>query len=928
MSIQYIENISIDGKGNSVNRTLFNGYIYRLNYNISFGESKSTITTNLVSEDGSYSIAKSDLNYSRVYPIKIGSSINVNMYLKRAKKIVDPNSKILELEFCDTSTKLDTLFVGLKKKHGLISKGNILIVGREVHPCDRDYDGEIDKLEQIENICHPCRNNSVTDARREIVNCKEITKYAIFDVVYNFTMLLKELRKNGVKIQSSIQDPNPKYFARHTGTLRDVLKSWSDDFGWSFYWEDEQVKFIDLRNTIDVAANVAQFCPNLSAFEEEWSVEDTFVTKSISSYERPGENENYTCQDAKYLRLPLYEPGGSGFSSELSITTKIKKIPAGLALYSKTLRDLYYTYDYYHLRSAEDYVLNKFMPKIGLKILSAAITLNPLQSAGGLKTGGLQGGSLEPSNGLFAPKGMPLNPDPSQSIAFLESSVPAELQAVKAAISSNLKYKMCFELLTEEEQWLVANGLARDPEDYFFFIGYYDEVLDEGHFQEEREFAENFIGKYHIYQPNLSDPLDAMFFEDTTYKEETICNQNIKINDVEVSYRALAMGNKDSFSFFNSAGATDVGDTRTLSSLDFFKWLRIARDSNEASLAPNKDRLFKLVVIRKDNAQFYPSPSAAQDVDPEDTEKPKDNIKNSALIQEAQKGAIIRIEKKNNSQGEFIPRKVTDDGIDKNIDRSKVFVFIGRKVDRDDYRVVTNNSLNNANLLGSLYDGKPLYFSYGEATDTFQNDKGEVFYEYPDFKCLPVGNENNLCFKRNFHTPVGTFSYYEPTYSLYGIVIEKSKTIKKKHEKIQNVFVDGDNPDSQTSRLEVNYRNISDDDINIYENTPNNKCRYNLKKIKELHERFAKNLNIKQNKPSVNKTFTVEGIDINGSPKISDGLLSVSISLEEDGVRTTYSFGNRTKKPLAEDFLKAQDLSSNQTRIYSIPIPPRKTNTL
>jgi len=931
MSIKYIEAISIDGKGNSPNRKLFNGYIYRLNYDISFGDGKSKVITNLGSEDGTFSIAQSDLNYSRIYPIKIGSNINVNMFLTRVRKIVEPLSKMLELEFSDTSTKLDTYFVGLKTKHGMESQKNLIIVGREVHPCDRDYTGDIDDLEQIENECHPCRNTAIADARKEIVNCKEITKYSILDVVYNFSMLKKALIESGINIQN-VQDPNPEYFARHTGKVREVLKNWCEDFGWAFYWEDEQVKFIDLRKNIDVAASVAQFCPNLSAYEEEWSVEDTFVTKSISLYERAGSNEEFNCEDAKYLVLPPYEPGSAGVGEDLAITNKIKKIPAGLSLYSKTLRDLYYAFDYYSLRSAGDYTKGKFMPKIGLKIVSDPITLTGQitgGSGGGLEpSGGLEGGSLEPSAGMYAPTYMPLKPEDSQSMSFLDSyTTNNKLLAVKALINSNAKYKMCFQLLSEEDQWVVANGLAKDKEDFFFFVGYYDETLDEGHFEEERQFASEFLGRYHVYSPDMNNPLDAMFFEDTTFKEQTICNQNIRLNDVEVTYNALSIGAGDNLRFINNPGSSSTGQPDTLSSLPFFKWLNIARNSNEASIAPDKNILFKLLIIEKSDAQFYPSPSTAQDIDPEDIEKPKDAIKNTELIQEAQKNAIIRLERKNNAYGEFIPRKVTDNSIDKTLDRSKVFIFLGRKVGRDDYRVVTSNAFNNANLIGTPFDGRPLYFSYGGITNTFEDKDGEVFYQYPEFKCQPVGNFDNYCFKRSFKTPVGVFTYYEPTYSIYGTVLQKTKTIKRRNEKIQNIFYFGNEVNPQTARLDVNFRNISDDDINDYQNTPNNQCRYNLDKIRKLHERFAKNINLEQSKPSVKKTFTVEGIDILGKPKIADGLLSISIGLDQDGVRTTYQFGNVTARPRAEGLLKSEDLTKLYTEAYDLPIAPRTSNT-
>lgn len=926
MAIHYIDSITIDGKGNGPSRKLFNGYIYRLNYDLKMGDGKSKILANIASEDGTYTISQADLNFDRLYPIKIGTGISVNMFLEKYRLLVEPDSKLVELQFSDTSRKLDITFVGLYKKHGTISRGNLLIVGKEVHPCDKDFDGDIDDLKEIEDPCYPCRNTARKEAEMTRINCLEMSKYQIFDVMYNFDDLVAVLSTK-FKIQP-ITNPNPKYKTKHTGSVREVLQSWCSDFGWTFYWEDETIKFLDLRKTLDVSANIEDFCPNLSAYEEEYSIEDTVQSGFISLYERAGKRQKYECIGARHFRLPVYEPGSN--STELSITSKIPVEAAGLAQYNETLRDLWYYYDYYGLRSAADYKKNQFLSKWGLTILSEPVTLragnNGQASSSSLQTGGLSTGSLgttriEPSIGLNKPAGFPENPEPTSDLAFLNSSVPtAALRAVQAAILGNLKYKMCFELLTAEEQWMVANGLVKNADDYFFYVGYYDEDAHRYHIAEERSFGSEFMGRFHIYKPDMNDPDDVEFFEDYTFRQDEICDIKIRTNDKKISYENLNDGSNDSIKFYNNPGESEDGSIDTLSSLPFAKWLTIFRDSyGDAKVPTNRQRMFKMVVVQKSGELFTPSPDSQYTVEDVEDGKVKDAIKNPKLIQTVHKHSPIIIEQKNNDKGEFIPRKVLGAEYDKTIDRSRVFICMGRAVGKDDFRMTSANGMNVTQLQGMPFDGRPIKTEYENEFDL----QGKTMYRYPELKCKTIGNESIFCKRRSFQTPEAVFTYYEPTYALYGVVLEKKKEIDDDIDKLQNVFQSNMEVGSTIASLKVIERNISDDEIRVFENK-NGTCRYNLEKIREFHENFVRNLDYTQKEPLVSKTFTIEGIDLAQQPKIGDGLISLSINLEQDGgIQTTYTLGTRLMTPMDEKVLRGMtNTFSNVAQInYNPPNP-------
>lgn len=938
MAIKYIDQITIDGAGSSPNRKLFNGYIYNLTYKIGVAGDRSEVTANLFSEDGEYSIQKGDINWNKIYQINIGKNLVFNGYLVRYK-LDKSTRKTLELKFVDTSVKLDQYFVGLKNKHGKKSQGNIIIVGREFHPCDRDYDGDIDSIPDIRDECHPCRNQADRDAKQDrLINCRDLNYNKIFPVQYNFTQLIEKLRDK-FNIQLTLKDPNTKYYKDTTGSVREVLESWCSDFGWTFYWENETIKFLDLRKTIDVKAKLSNYAPNVSAISEEYSVEESFDRIVASYYERGGTRDEYKCEDAMHFSIPVLVPNRVDLGAELQITDRIPEVAAGLIQYSEALRDLWYWYDHYSLRSPEDYYYGRKLHKVGLEILSNPIMLdgsNPVGSGGLDAASGLSTASLEPSTGLGKPDGMPSNPDPSSTLEFLLSSPPTPaLLNVKAMILNNPKYKMCFELLKPEDQWVVANGLTRNKDDYFFFVGYYDEGLHNEHKQNEGNYGAEFLNKYHVLLPNTNNPIEKKFFEDQTFPEEDACGVKIRTNDAKITYDFLGNGGDGNVEFFNTPANAAKGDIKNLSDLPFHKWLKIFTDADGqpdsepeqiTKLAEKRAAMFKAIVVQKSNASFYPSPQTRTTGDPEE-DRPKNEIKDPKLISLAAKNSLVIVQERNNQLGEFVPRKLlelTNTPLDRSIDRSHVYIMAGRVVKESEYRVVTNNAINPSAPLRNLFDGKPEKKEFNDEDGT----DGETFYKYGDLKCLPLGNILPFCRKRNFKTPVGVFSYYEPTYSDYGVVLEKTKNIKHAIQKLEMPIWDRLNIKKNVGRLDVKQINISDEEIRIFKNEQNS-CRYDKKKIRDYHDLQSKHLAATVDKPLEAMQITIEGIDLATKPTIGDGLIGVDISMTDDGgITSTYSLGTTLFKIPNIDVIRLMDEATRRKSVFGIEPPaPHKQDT-
>lgn len=939
MAIKYIDAISVDGAGSSVDRKLFGGYIHNLSYRIGVAGDKSEVVVNLWSEDGDYSITKSDLNWSKLYKINIGNNISFNGYLVKYK-LDKSDRKTLELKFADTSVALDRYFIGLKNRHGKRTDGNIIIVGREFHPCDRDFDGDIDSIPDTADKCHPCRNQASKEAEFRLVNCKQMNKYEIFDVKYNFTMLIAELRKT-FKVQFDLKDPNPKYFKSETGTVRDVLGKWCADFGWIFYWEDDTIKFFDIRKTIQIDKNISKYGPNLSGLVEECSVEDTFEDLVTTYYQRTGVRDEYNCNDALYLEVPIYAPDTINLGAELQITNKIPHIAAGLIQYSEDLRDLWYWFDHYNLRKPRDYFVGKRMHKVGLEILSSPIMLDgsdASMSANSISLDGASGlstSSLEPSTGLNKPNGMPSLVEPTSTVDFLRSSPPtAALQNVKAMILRNKKYKTCFELMKPEDQWVVANGLAANPKDYFFFIGYYDESLHNEHKNIEKKYGASFLNKYHVLVPDMRNSDHRKFFEDYTFTEDEVCGVKVKTNDTKISYGFLGVGGDALSSFFNAPSVNSGGDINNLAQLPFHRWLKIFRDSQGSPdtteeevqrLATQRAIMFRLLLVEKSNSSFYPSPENRHSGE-EDDKPPKDEIKNERLKGLAGKNALIRLQERNNEAGEFVPRKLLEDmatPLDKSIDRSKVFIFLGRAVSDTDYRVVTQNSINPSSPPATLFNGSPKKTNFQDEHDI----QGTTFYTYESLKCKPLGNILPFCYRRSFKTPVATFTYYEPTYSNYGVVIEKNKHIDHEVQKLQMPIWKKKKLSKNVSRIRVVEKDVSDEEIRIFKNERNT-CRYDIAKILKYHETISNHLGAIVDFPTESATFTVEGVDISDTPKIKDGLVGVDISMDSSGgITSTYTLGTYLFRKAELDTLIGLDESTSRQSYFNSrpPTPHKKT---
>lgn len=879
--IHSITQITVNGSSQ-----FMGGYIFNARINISFGEGSTTISLSVVSENGSYSITPESISnpYANQYKIQIGSAINFACYLDEYDFTVSPGGNILNLRFTDTSRILDVVEIGLFKKHGITSTPNLILVGKEINPCNNEIYGS-DAPKTYYDPCHPCINSLLADDLKNYIDCIEKNKYDILDVAYNFGELISKIP---IKMEGA-RDPNPKYLAQYSGILRDVLNAWCRDFGWFYYWNNGVIVFKDLRNTIEVNANIENFCPNLLEYTTSYSMKNSVKTATITNFSRPGDPARlYECQSSKYIVASTLTQNTAGLTMPLGLTTDVDPIAAGLANYSDELRSAYYWYVKYQMYNSSNYTQGKKLEKLGITILSAPIKLGKLNTSNSIPYADAR---RNPNINKVPLNATSISPfAPGNESAYSSNNI--------SAIKQNQDFYYCLQLLSPEDQAKVVDA----PDNYFFFVAEHNRNIDQKFADDEKAFSQ-IMNRYAIYVPNSDDK----FFEDFDFELDQLCGISKFVNTGTVSYNFIASGNVH---FYNTSTKGDVaGNGTPMNSLPFANFLSVLRNSNGGSTAGNSLLGFKLILIDRGSNSF--SPNTSTDLTGNSTA-----IRNRILINRVPKYFPLEVANKNNLKGEFITKFLQNVSSGYS-NENDVFLYMGTVLTQDAFNLTQRDGFSKAAQYGNLYDGKPLN---KEIDPTLQ--RTSIVYQYPELQCKIIGNfsyNNPYTLHANvvtFRTPASTFEYTEPTDALYGVVVEKVRQKRRIIEKVESfntTNIDGDS--YNFAKLVVNSNNISDDRLKVL--TQNDTvCEFSQEKIRQIHEDFSSNLSVTFTKPSVSKVFRIAGIELpNGfAPTIENGLVSVEVGLDgNNAVYSVYEFSTRLMRLPAENFVFSlkSDMLSN-----------------
>lgn len=338
-------------------------------YHVSYtngGDGPSSMTIKFVNENGRYSAPQT--NTSALTQIKIGSAFIFNGYVVTTEEEEGESGKFLTVTYTDESIILDKIYVGLKGKHGpgfdTVSLGyanimnQIVLVGSQIDPCQGQS--------KVFDPCNPCPNPSGNANEVDCVAQKEVE---ILDVDYSFSELIAALSYH-IPIRNA---PNSNNFYRnqYTGSAREVLKQWCEEYGLSFYWRNSGLSFIDLSSGITIQdTGVDANCRVLSK-TTSYDISGNKTQANIFYFGKAGEYRDYDCgKEGEYpIRVALKPLTLVDIFTKNGVAdpwvfqhyiqpSKLEQI-AALAYYSKDARNLYAWNNIYEIAGpleAESYI--------------------------------------------------------------------------------------------------------------------------------------------------------------------------------------------------------------------------------------------------------------------------------------------------------------------------------------------------------------------------------------------------------------------------------------------------------------------------------------------------------------------------------------------------------------------------------------------
>lgn len=349
----------------------------------------STMTIGYVLPNSATGIALSDINnehmpigaddaeLTEVKVYKHGSStpsFAFKGYPVSSRISKSPGRNELQVRYIDESVILDRKYVGLKGKFGpgfeSVTWGNfddIILVGEQVNPCEQIGDGTT-----AADRCSPCTKGN--DLNQQIIDCNEALQYEIRDVVYNFGDLISALSNNigsdgKIKVEKL---PNSKlnnsYYARYTGTIREVLSNWCNDFGLGFYWDyDFGLRFVDLKSGVNINdSSIRGVSCKILGYTDEISIENNVSSKVITYFGENGKKLPYDCNSSVLKSLSLKPLLLESLVTDIKgdLDPQILKTYKTLdnfyqccmySSFSPVLRDLFVLSEIYGIKSAKDF---------------------------------------------------------------------------------------------------------------------------------------------------------------------------------------------------------------------------------------------------------------------------------------------------------------------------------------------------------------------------------------------------------------------------------------------------------------------------------------------------------------------------------------------------------------------------------------------
>lgn len=870
----------------------YGGRPYTVNLSLGYAENPSNLTINVVNEIGQYS--KPNLNYNTIVNIKIGD-VNFNGYLISYDILNSVPQKELELRYIDCSRLLDVWYVGLHKRHGINQQAKwnynnvintvnqksrdgknttpyLAILGVELHPCDVNRDGNINGIDAALQVdwCDPC---PTCPPNKYEFRCGGENDLMIFDVGYTFIDLLEYF---GIPVPEKIRE-YPKFYRDYTGKLRDVLQSWCQDFGYTFYWDYSAtsiaggIKLVD--RTVPISVNYNPNLCDVNDISEGETIENSFVTNTISYYQREGMVKEYNCEGMDFYTLKclkyrdLINPSNY---SNVDVLIRWKELAISLSYYSDSLRDCLYWFNYYNITKASDAKAYEWTEQDDKSASYKLNTSKIFKELGGMK--------------------------------------------IRRVIDVNDPFfKNCEELLGDDLKIYKDRSekdMKRDSSNpsYYFFIGEVDEELLKNAYLDDAKIANDYFGKFWLRRTNAVTCASAG-------SNPRYSNVNIECPDGNGRWYSQTLDSVYlDFANFGHQEGSEIDEFLIKTSQDQNKTYDQTVDigyGNTQTYSPNAS----FILVERD-AKWYPNSNQMSDY-AGTLDYYRKLVFNRVDASSAGRPEVIRLINPQWAENPNIYLFVVQEinGSELPITISEIPNFL----EPDQLKKITADA-NDTAVCKSYSDvnggGQKTIGTYGLTS----NETAWVTFDGFQFM-VPV--EATELITRQFVSPFNTIPENNDEGS-YKVMARQSFNVPVCIPKIQNSLINWTSPNSVGS-CEVNFSDISDDDIAVF---ALGTCIPSNEQLQRIHTEKNVMLSISNDKPEKTKKFQIVGTPKN-SPLISQGLDSIDIRVSDEGVFTSYSLSDKIRRPISTELLLLKKQLENIKTYNRIPTvnnyPTRKS---
>jgi hypothetical protein len=947
-NVKKTESITIGGSD-----TLYGGKIYYVDFKNDYS-SPIKLQVNVVSKQGQGGgLTQPKINLSSPEKVKI-KSIDLDLYLYKYKIRSSSQGTIMELHYIDGSFELDKIYIGLQGKHGwtkyygnlfeemhkytfneiieknkkqdIIKKAqgqkdkffnvdnpNFWILGRLMHPCDENKDNIISFDEAYGyDPCDPCP--SCPEQKYEN-RCFEILYSSILEFQYPFQDFLDAFNEAKPKIGNkdlTINAPSEpfaniykKYYKNYVGTLREVLTAWCNDFGFSWYIDltSSSIEFLDLAKkpliiNSDEIVKEYKGQDTLIGYESGADSMDTFDSKVISWYQRPGEKKQYECSKSQYQMLrPFYGLDFIGNRTREAykggqVDGENDVMSAILGAYHPILREIYWHRAIYKIHSKNDAA--EYITSFSS---SPSSNLDPESDLRDQYL--LSDPKLMPELGNVKVLGIVSSPPHNGDETFFQKKIKNE-------------YANLLELMNDYEtkRFKEATG--------FFIVAYCDEVCLQKRLEMENELYD-FIGRWYS--------AEHMFRLCGITGNDEFVKNNTQIEAGEGTARILSK--KD-----------EIG-THPFSKYKYYKYgylsciLGTGNNMDEKNPlildSMNKKRFEQTAILLDREPKWVPEPQVFQETHHEQI------VQNYGNLVWKLMGEPLS----NTRTYSPIPTDLWIDWIFKEVpDLKKSDYPSNIKVFAVYPGVFEKKQIQEASKIPHPIDKKKTIFEARKDTKMRGGGKWSS-------TILPIGLTDDSCTRIKIdsltpiHTPPHTFAgggnrvsnqavignspcnseMFRP--QAYRIAVTQSFSQKINVPKI----LTGDNQsmitgtvEAKAAKLKVLYNDVSDDDIKFFKESDQDSiygdrrgaygCIPDLEKIKKIHENYNKN--------SFKNTGASDFVSVNikGLPnfkvfveEVKRGLNNFSIQINENGVESTINYSSKPALNISDDLIKKYQLS-------------------